>query len=95
MTEAQTQSEAERALVGHLGVQVPGLVDGIAVEERLSQLLRHKNQENSVVVLDSTSGTPLAGFAAGLRRDLAAVQACLSTCPGPGAPPKARSTAPR
>lgn len=77
MTDAETLPEAERALIGHLVAQVPGLSEGIAVAKRLSMLLRHKSQENLGAVLDSAAGTPLAGFAAGLRRDVAAVQAAL------------------
>ena len=77
MTDGETLPEAERALIGHLVAQVPGLAEGIAVAKRLSMLLRHKSQENLGAVLDSAAGTPLAGFAAGLRRDVAAVQAAL------------------
>jgi len=77
MADTETLPEAEQALIGHLVTQVPGLADGIAVAKRLSLLLRHKSRENLGAVLDSATGTSLAGFAAGLRRDLAAVQAAL------------------
>ncbi len=77
MADAEMLPEAEQALIGHLVAQVPGLADGIAVAKRLSLLLRHKSQENLGVVLDGADGTSLAGFAADLRRDLAAVQAAL------------------
>ncbi len=77
MADTETLPEAERALIGHLVAHVSGLADGIAVAKRLSLLLRHKSQENLGAVLDSAAGTLLAGFAAGLRRDLAAVQAAL------------------
>ncbi len=77
MTDAETLPGVEQAFVGHLMAQVPGLADGIAVAKRLSLLLRHKSQEDLGVVLNGAAGTPLAGFAAGLRRDLAAVQAAL------------------
>jgi len=77
VADTETLPEAERALIGHLVAQVPGLADGIAVAKRLNLLLRHKSQENLGAVLDGAAGTPLAGFVADLRRDLAAVQAAL------------------
>ncbi len=77
MADTETLSKTERALIVHLLAQVPGLSDGVAVAKRLNLLLRHRSQENLGAVLDSAAGTPLASFAASLRRDLAAVQAAL------------------
>jgi transposase len=55
--------------------QVPGLTDSIAVAKRLNKLLRRKSTEGLEDVLEAAAETGLAGFAAGLRRDIEAVQA--------------------
>ncbi len=49
----------------------------IAIAKRLNRLLRRDSQESLDQVLDAASKTSLAVFAAGLRRDFAAVQAAL------------------
>ena len=77
MADTKTLSKTERALIVHLLAQVPGLSDGVAIAKRLNLLLRLRSEENLGAVLDSAAGTPLASFAASLRRDLAAVQAAL------------------
>ena len=56
---------------------VPDLVDSITVAKRLSSLLRRKSTEDLEGVLAAAADTLLTGFAAGLRRDIRAVQASL------------------
>ena len=77
MADADALPEAERAFVSALLTQVPDLADGFAVAKRMNLLLRKKGEESLGQVLDDAAGTLLAEFAAGLRRDLAAVQAAL------------------
>ena len=77
MADTSTLPEAEQTFISCLLAQVPRLADGIAIAKRLNQLLRRKSRENLNEVLDKAVGTPLEGFAASLRRDLAAVQAAL------------------
>jgi len=55
----------------------PDLENGIAVAKRLNLLFRRKSQESLDAVLADAASTPLAEFAANIRRDLAAVQAAL------------------
>jgi transposase len=58
-------------------LQVPDLGDCVAAAKRLNAVLRRKSKETLEKVLDAVAGTALASFAAGLRRDLGAVQAAL------------------
>ena len=68
---------AERSLVLHLLDQVPPLADAITVAKRLNALLRRKTSESLSAVMDAADRTPLKEFAAGLRRDIGAIQAAL------------------
>ncbi len=77
MADTDTLPEAEQAFVSALLAQAPDLADGIAVAKRLNLLLRRKSHESLDAVLADAAGTPIAEFAASLRRDLAAVQAAL------------------
>jgi len=77
MTDTDKLPEAEQAFVLALLAQAPDLANGIAVAKRLNLLFRHKSQESLDAVLADAAGTPLAEFAANIRRDLAAVQAAL------------------
>jgi len=77
MTDADTLPEAEQAFVSALLPQAPDLASGIAVAKRLNLLFRRKSQESLEAMLADAASTPLAEFAASLRRDLAAVQAAL------------------
>ena len=77
MADTDALPEAERAFISSLLAQVPGLADGIAVAKRLNQLLRRKSEESLAGILADAASTPLAEFAASMRRDLAAVQAAL------------------
>ena len=69
----------ERAFVSRLLAETPTLADAVTVAKRLNRLLRRASEENLDQVLDAAASTLLAGFAAGLRRDLDAVQAALAT----------------
>jgi len=77
MTDTDTLPEVEQAFVSALLTQAPELANGIAVAKRLNLLLRRKSHESLDAVLADAAGTPIAEFAASLRRDLAAVQAAL------------------
>ncbi len=79
MGDTDALPEAERAFVGRLLAEAPGLADAVAVAKRLNRLLRRESEESLDQVLDAAASTLLATFAAGLRRDLAAVQAALDT----------------
>ena len=77
MTDVAQLSEVEQGFTAYLLQKAPGLADAIAIAKRLNRLLRRDSQESLDQVLDAASETSLAGFAAGLRRDFAAVQAAL------------------
>lgn len=77
MADADALPEAERTFVSALLTQAPDLADGFAVAKRMNLLLRKRSEESLGQVLDDAASTLLAEFAAGLRRDLAAVQAAL------------------
>jgi len=77
MLMADKLPEAEQAFISALLEQAPELANGIAVAKRLNLLLRRKSQESLAAVLADAADTPMAEFAANIRRDLAAVQAAL------------------
>ncbi len=77
MADADTLPEAEQAFVSALLAHAPDLANGVAVAKRLNLLFRRKSQESLDAVLADAASTPLAEFAANIRRDLAAVQAAL------------------
>jgi len=77
MTDTDTLPEVEQAFVSALLAQASELANGIAVAKRLNLLLRRKSHESLDAALADAAGTPIAEFAASLRRDLAAVQAAL------------------
>jgi len=77
MTDIDKLPGAEQAFVLALLAQAPDLANGIAVAKRINLLFRRKSQESLDAVLADAAGTPLAEFAASLRRDLAAAQAVL------------------
>ena len=76
MADAAQLSNVEPGFIAHLLQKAPGLAEAIAIAKRLNRLLRRDSQESLDQGLDA-SKTSLAEFAAGLRRDLAAVQAAL------------------
>ena len=69
--------KAEQTFVSALLLQALDLASSIAIAQRLNLLFRRKSQESLEAVLADAASTPLAEFAASLRRDLAAVQAAL------------------
>jgi transposase len=77
MADVAQISGVEQGFIAHLLQKAPGLADAVAIAKRLNRLLRRDSQESLDQVLDAASKTSLAEFAAGLRRDLAAVQAAL------------------
>jgi len=79
MADTDTLPETERAFVGLLLADAPGLAEAVAVAKRLNRLLRRESEESLDQVLTDTVGTLLAEFAANMRRDLGAVQAALDT----------------
>jgi transposase len=77
MADAGTLSVLDRAFAARLLEEVPALSATIAAAKRLALLLRRKSDEALDDVLTAAGATPLAGFAAELRRDIGAVQAAL------------------
>ena len=77
MTDETTLTEVDRSLVAHLLEGVPPMASAITMAKRLNELLRRKTSGSLTQILDAAAATPLRDFAAGLRRDLAAVQAAL------------------
>ena len=79
MADTDALAEGERGFVTRLLAEAPGLADAVVVAKRLNRLLRRKSQEKLDQVLEDAADTQLAEFAAGLKRDLAAIQAALDT----------------
>ena len=80
MADTDALPDTERGFfVARLLAGAPGLADAMAVAKRLNRLLRREGEEKLDEVLKNAAGTQLAEFAAGLKRDLAAVQAALDT----------------
>ena len=77
MTDGDVLPKAERGLVAHLLNDVPAVAAAITVAKQLNALLRRKTSENLTQILDAAIVTPLKDFAAGLRRDVTAIQAAL------------------
>jgi transposase len=77
MTDVWTLPKVEQAFVTRLLEEVPKLSAVVAVAERLALVLRRRSKEELTEVLAAADATQLAGFAAEMRRDLAAVQAAL------------------
>ncbi len=79
MADTDALAEEEQGFVARLLAEAPGLADAVAAAKRLNLLLRRKSEESLDQLLDDATGTQLSEFAAGLKRDLAAVQASLDT----------------
>jgi hypothetical protein len=77
MAEAEMLNEKERLFISHLLSEEPRLAEAIAVAKRLHYLLRQMGNETLQDVLAAAKVTLLADFAAGLPRDINAVQAAL------------------
>jgi transposase len=77
MAEAEVLSETDRLFVAQLFSEAPKLAEAIMLAKRLRQVLRCESGEALQDVLEAARDTLLAGFAAGLRQDIEAVQAAL------------------
>jgi transposase len=76
-SEPASLLEADQAFVRRLLADSPELAATAAIAARLSLVLRRKSKEPLETVLAAADSSPLASFAAGLRRDIEAVQAAL------------------
>jgi transposase len=76
-SDPATLPATDQAFVQRLLADAPVLAATAAVAIRLTNLLRRQSGEALAVVLDAADSSPLAGFAAGLRREIEAVQAAL------------------
>ena len=77
MADGTTLTEGNRSLVTHLLEEVSPVASAITVARQLNGLLRRKTSGSLAQILDAAAATPLRDFAAGLRRDLGAIQAAL------------------
>ena len=77
MADPTGLSQPEQKFVSRVLAHVPDLASSIAVAKRFSSLLRRKSTEDLDEVLVAAAATSLTRFAAGLRRDIGAVQASL------------------
>jgi len=75
MADGDALSKADRNLVATLLNQVPSVAAATKVAKQLNMLLRRRVSGSLTQILDAAIATPLKEFAAGLRRDLAAIQA--------------------
>jgi transposase len=77
MADPTGLSQPEQSFVSRVLAHVPDLVNSITVAKRLSSPLRRKSTEDLEGLLAAAADTSLTEFAAGLRRDIGAVQASL------------------
>ena len=73
--EPEALPEPKRLLVAQVAAELPALGQALAVARRLRRVLRRDGDDSLQDVLGAANATLLAGFATGLHRDLAAVQA--------------------
>jgi transposase len=76
-SDPATLPAVDQAFVQRLLAEAPELAATAAMAARLANLLRRQGEETLAVVLAAADRSPLAGFAAGLRREIQAVQAAL------------------
>jgi transposase len=77
--EPGTLTGEDRRFVERLLVAAPALARTVALARRLGTLLRRRSDESLEAWLDEAQDTPLAAFAAGLRREADAVRAAIET----------------
>lgn len=77
MADTDKLADGDRRFVARLLADTPKLAGAIEVAKRLNRLLRKHGSDSFQDVLTAAADTLLAGFAAGLGRDQAAVQAAL------------------
>jgi transposase len=76
-SDPATLPAVDQAFVQRLLAEAPELAATAAMAARLANLLLRQGEETLAVVLAAADRSPLAGFAAGLRREIQAVQAAL------------------
>ena len=79
MADIDKLDDDERSFVVRLLAEASDLADAVAAAKRLRRVLRKESDEPLLDVLAAAEDTPLAGFAANMRRDAGAVQAALDT----------------
>ena len=79
MADIDKLDDDERSFVVRLLAEASDLADAVAAAKRLRRVLRKESDEPLLDVLAAAEDTPLAGFAANMRRDADAVQAALDT----------------
>lgn len=77
--DAGTLGDDDRRFVERVRADVPPLSRTVDLAGRLAALLRRQSAESLDGWLDEASMTPLARFAASLRRDIGAVQGAIAT----------------
>jgi len=77
--DSGTLGDDDRRFVTRLLADAPPLARTVGLAKRLADLLRRRSAENLDAWLDEAGATPLARFAAGLRRDLEAVRGAIAT----------------
>lgn len=77
MADTDKLADGDRRFVARLLADTPKLAATVEMAKRLNRLLRKKGSDSIQDVLAAAADTLLAGFAAGLGRDQAAVQAAL------------------
>lgn len=77
--DAGTLDGDDRRFIERLRADAPLLSRTVDLARRLADLLRRRSAESLEAWLDEASTTPLARFAAGLRRDVEAVQGAIAT----------------
>jgi transposase len=77
--DAGTLDGDDRRFIERLRADAPLLSRTVDLARRLADLLRRQSAESLEAWLDEASTTPLARFAAGLRRDVEAVQGAIAT----------------
>ena len=76
-TDPSTLTGEDQRFVERLRADAPALSRAVALAGRLAKLLRRQSAEPLAEWLDEAETTPLAQFAAGLRRDVEAVQGAI------------------
>jgi transposase len=77
MADADALSAPDRAFATRLLDEAPALLATVDAAERIALLLRRRSDETLDDVLNAADATPLAAFAAELRKDIGAVRAAL------------------
>jgi transposase len=76
-SDTTSLADDDRTFIARLQAHADGLAEAVALAKRLAQILRKETVECLDEWLQEAEGTALASFAAGLRKDLDAVQAAV------------------